>query len=528
MNEKEFLRNIVQNSLDGRDLKRAIVFGKKGRDRQRWLLPVTACAVAVFLVCCLVPPVRAAIVQWFNQTFHGVEDYISQPKENRGQVSDLDAMIKQAKPGEAEQAQENSIELTVTDPAWQDWADKLDPQIGDVYFDGEKLVVAFDMGGGAAEFLGDRYMSLENDIVPFPDQVGFMSGYVTVNGKTYSLSPFVTEAPIEYKKYMQYETEDSTEGEIPHEEGNEFITNEGKQELLDAKSVLFTATVDLDLPSVDNSKESMSAEDYAAWQDVIEEWRKNDPLYDPEHYSVWDPTMRMEGVQNIEISVPLSYTDYSVPGVVEHKDQYGESIRYKGGLIGMLRIRCSIDPEEGYANIKTYEIGKTMDFSGEGRFKTYDNISDPGYAICNNITKDLSGVALHVKRMVVSSSGTKLYIGVTCPDYWTDIEKGGFLGSLTFVPYAGESRIPSSGEQYGLEEGEEDMGFYMELDILPSELETIDTIRLVPVLSRYAGYDGVPFEEGKPTKIKEDEILGWQEKWGELTRCTFDFQIDRS
>ena len=63
------------------------------------------------------------------------------------------------------------------------------------------------------------------------------------------------------------------------------------------------------------------------------------------------------------------------------------------------------------------------------------------------------------------------------------------------------------------------------LNMLPSELQAIDTFEIVPILSRYTGYDDVPYVEGEPTRIKQDEVKGWQEDSTELTDCSLKFSL---
>lgn len=38
----------------------------------------------------------------------------------------------------------------------------------------------------------------------------------------------------------------------------------------------------------------------------------------------------------------------------------------------------------------------------------------------------------------------------------------------------------------------------------------MDSREIELVLSRFAGYDDVPYAEGEPTRIKQDDVDGWQ------------------
>ena len=114
-------------------------------------------------------------------------------------------------------------------------------------------------------------------------------------------------------------------------------------------------------------------------------------------------------------------------------------------------------------------------------------------------------------------------MSLTCPDDWNELDKRCFLGSLIPTVRGDGEVLPVSGEQYGLEEAGEDQGMCIYLKLLPSEVAAVDSFEIGWTLEHFTGYDDVPYVEGQPTRIRKDDVDGWQADSEELTDCSLAF-----
>jgi hypothetical protein len=480
------------------------------RKRLRWILPAAACLVAIAVICAAIPPVRAAIAKWFTVN-HSVEDYLAQPESARPSTPELETMIAQTMP--EDKTASNSIEIAGIAPEWQAWADKLRPTIGDVLFDGQKLMVSFDMGGGAGELvlggcLGEKDTS-------FPVGISFNNpGYVIMNGEKYGYGAGTDMASSEYESYMSCIGEDGR------------LSEEGKTLAETDDSVPFTVTIDLTratenfLADIDSLTQGLTKEEKEAQLETIARLEEYDPDFTSEEYQT--PPAELTGVQQVEVHLPLVATDFSTPSKVDE-----DGIYYSGEIIGMVKLCFSFDPAAGYANVNSYEIKQTGEFKGEVTYAWADWESDPDYATFVNKTIDMAGVEVTVKRVECFATGAELYVSLTCPDDWNELDKRCFLSSLIPTVSGDGEVLPVSGEQYGLEEAGEDQGMCIHLKMLPSEVAAVDSFKIGWMLEHYTGYDDLPYVEGQPTRIKKDEVDGWQADSEELVGCAVSFTLKK-
>jgi hypothetical protein len=63
------------------------------------------------------------------------------------------------------------------------------------------------------------------------------------------------------------------------------------------------------------------------------------------------------------------------------------------------------------------------------------------------------------------------------------------------------------------------------LKLLPSEVKAIKEFGIELTLSRFSGYDDVPYVEGEPTQIKKEDVKGWQEDSETLDDCALSFSL---
>ncbi len=503
--EHQLYKQAIGSLLPDQDSIRSKVLRMKTatttRRPHRWLIPVAAGIVALAVVCVSVPSVRAAIAQWFTVN-RSVQNYIAQPADIRPSTPELDAIIDETMPEET--VMPNSIEIVKIVPDWQEWADKLNPTLGDVFFDGKELMVSFNMGGGAPELImgGNGNQS--------PYQIGIsMSnpGYVILNGKKVAHSVSSHLADSDYIKYLSYINNDGS------------VSDEGIKLIEADKSVSFTTTIDF---THTKSEDAIKAEDLPAehreqYYEDIKKVQAYDPEYNPKEFLAG--SNKLEGIQLVEIHIPLMVTDYAAPIKVD------DMLVHQSEIIGIMKLCFSFDPSAGYKNMQSYIIDKSVEFIGEGTYAWADRDSDPDYITFVNKTVDMAGVKMTAKRMDCYASGAELYVSITCPESWSELDKQCFLHSLIPSVKGDGTKLNTSGEQYGLEENGEDLGMCIYLDMLASELDAIDTFEIELILSRFAGYDDVPYVEGEPTKIKKDDVKGWQEESTVLKDCTLTFKI---
>ncbi len=504
--EHQFYKVAISGMLPGRDsirnkvLKQGVT-AERARSARRWLIPVAAGIAMLAVVCVSVPSVRAAIAQWFTVN-HSIQNYIVQPENARPSTPELDTIIDKTMTDET--AVSSSIEIASIAPEWQAWADKLTPSLGDMFFDGKELMVSFNMGGGAGELI------MGGNGVNCPYKIGVSlnnPGYVILNGEKVAHSVNSQLADSDYLEYNSYIKHDGS------------ISDEGMALIEADENVAFTATVDFTHSKNNNAikAEDLPEADREKYYKEIQRIQAYDPDYDPKEFKAG--SNKLEGIQQVEIHIPLMATDFSSSTEVN-----GMIVR-QSDIIGMVRLCFGFDPAAGYQNMQSYEINKSVEFSGKGTYAWADRDSDPGYVTFVNKAVDLAGVTMTAKRMDCYASGAELYVSITCPDSWDELDKQNFLRSLIPTVKGDGTRLNTSGEQYGLQENGEDFGMCIYLDMLASELDAIETFEIEMILSRFAGYDDVPYVEGQPTKIKKDDVKGWQEESITLEDCTLSFTL---
>ena len=387
--EHQFYRSALDGLLPGRESirRKALKQAEHSRPRRRlrWILPAAACLVAIAVICAAVPPVRAAIAKWFTVN-HSVEDYLAQPESARPSTPELDTIIAQTMPEET--AAVNSIEIASIAPEWQAWADKLNPSIGDVLFDGKELMVSFDMGGGAGELvLGGN--------AAYPVAVSFGNpGYMILNGGKYDYSMSTDYVGSEYDSYFSHIGEDGR------------LSEEGEKLAEEDDSVRFTAIIDFSRPA---TSQWIAPEDWpedlpeGSWEEhlaFIAKMQQYDPDYAPAEFKA--APEKLTGVQQAELHLPLIATDYTKPSRVDEDGMY-----YSGVPIGMVKLCFSFDPAAGYTNVNSYEINQTGEFKGEGTYAWADWDSDPDYVTFVNKTIDMAGVKVTVKARGMLRDGRR-------------------------------------------------------------------------------------------------------------------------
>lgn len=510
--EHQLYKEAIEGLLPNRDKIQKKVLGqgpvsRLNTKRRKWLIPVAASLLALILVCATVPSVRAAISQWFSRNY-SVQNYLAQPEEARPSTPELDTIIEQTMPEETQL--KNSIEIATIAPEWKEWADNLNPSVGDIFFDGKRLMVSFDMGGGAGEFvIGGNIMDDQ-----YPIGITFSNpGYMILNGEKYAYSMYAGVSDSEYIDYLNHVDED---GHL----------SDDISVLVDAdESVPFTATIDLSRKiesrpvTVDSFPEGYE-DDYKVYMEYVDRLQQYDSDFTPGEYKT--AADKLTGIQHAEIHLPLIATDFSTPSKV---DDDGNS--YQGMCIGMMKICFSFEPEAGYNTLQSYEINRTIKLKGEGTYAWADWDSDPDYVTFVNKTIDMSGVTVKAKRIDCYASGAELYMSITCPDEWDEKDKQCFLGNLTPNVTGEGIDLRTSGERHGFEEEGEDLGMCIGLNMLPSEIEAINTYGITLTLGRFSGYDDVPYVEGEPTRIKKEDVKGWQEDSQTLDDCVLRFSLNK-
>ena len=512
--EREFYREAVSAGLPAKEDIRAKVLGgaRQKRKKHSWLAPVAACLLGAVVICTAVPPVRAAITQWFRDNF-SVENYLAQPAEERPSTPELDAVIEKSAP--EEKIAWSGIEITNVAPEWQEWVAALNPGVGDVFFDGRTIIAGFDMGGGAMEFMNDYYWNDDNPIsVSFND-----IDYFTMNGEKYGHSPRVDISWSVVDSYAKYHIE-NPDGE-QRKPGDGSLTAEGYEKLLSAESVPFTVTISHD--DYNNIMDTLAASEGREYDELlsyVNERKKSDPEYTPEEFKFFDADTQLDGVQNVEVR--LDMTAYDHHDFAETEDGYIELTK-DPVRIATLVLKFSFNPDAGTGNDGSFEINAVKELSGDVTYNFSQR--EDGYVTVYNKTQSLDGGSIAVKNLNSHLTGAELYISLKLPDGWTAAEKESFIN--TFVPkvLGDGAQLPSSGMQFGLAEDGEDEGLCISLDMLPSELEAIKKFEIVPIVGYYTGYDNAEFVEGVPTKISEGDFTGWQEESTELTDNTLKFTL---
>lgn len=434
-----------------------------------WVIPAIACTCAAIVICTAVPSVRAAITQWFKENF-SVQNYVAQPAEQRQDTPELEAIISQTMPEQADSQAENSIELVNVAPEWQELADNLKPSIGDIYYDGRELIVGFDMGGGVAEFLNGWYWDQDHTAsVMFGDKHTFL-----MNSNEYQYAIRTEPMWDIYEQYAQYIEGGSLDGDG-------YLSQAGWDAMKNATTMPFTATIDFS-----------------------------------------EQPLQLDGIQTVEVELPLLASDRKNDILTEdgHLQSSGEVTE-----AGKVKIVFSFDPQAGKDNIQTYEINQSKNFVGEKKYCWLDRESEPGFVTLVNKTVDLSGVNMTISRMDVFKSDGELYVELTMPDDWGELDKENFLNNMIPIVLADGNKVSS--DMTWLDQDGVDAVIRIKIDMLPSEIQATKNFEVVPILTYFTEYDNAEYVEGEPMKLLSEEMTGYDVEDVTLENCTIEFDINQ-
>lgn len=471
-NEYRIYKEAIKNTLPNQEkikrdvLDKAAVAENKTRSL-RWLMPVAACALTAVIICTSVPSVRAAIAQWFSVN-HSVQDYVAQPEEDRPSTPELDVIIEETKPDNTE---DWNIEILNVSPEWQEWVDTLNPTLGDVFFDGQELIVAADLGSGNIEFWDDTSATLSMG----------NPGYIIMNGDKYAYNV-------------------SADG----------IMCTSK----------FTATIDFTRMTDQTAGfDGWTQDQKQSFMECVKDVQTYDSQFTPFEFLVMEEDIEFDGVQQVEINLPLIMTDFTSPTEVDDTGAL-----YQGEVIALMKLKFSFNPKAGKASHQVFEINQTVEFSGEGRFGIHDHFSEKGYLTLYNKTCDMSGIKMTVKQMKTKPTGAELYISFTFPDDWSWLDKYSFHDSLRLAIFGDGVELAEDTARWDLAEIGEDIGGRICLMMLPSEIDAIETFEIQMELFHYIGYDDIPYVEGQPTRMIRDGS-GHQSEGELLHNFTLEFTL---
>lgn len=514
--ETRFYKKAVQldeNMLN--DIKQKAMNQARSNKVRRVLLPITVCLLVAITVCFAVEPVRAAILSWFNGN-HSVGDYVAQPKESRESNAELDAIIAKTNTG-----QKGTLEFRNMLPEWQEWADSLDPKMGDIFYDGEELIFTFDLGGGVEQFIID---SMLGDIakVEGKERIGLSfssSGYILIDGKKYEAYSWALPSESETDKiYSAYASGDA-EPLTP-------LSQQDWEEIRSINSLMFSGVVDMSPTpeAAPNWQPTLSAEEAAESEANIKKAQSFDKEFDPDSFLPIVEGMKLSGEQQVELNMPIIATYYD-------KEIQGDGwISYEGEQLGILNVKFSFNAYDGAGQENAYNINKTFDMKGEAKIGYTDSESEPGYTTAMNKTLDLAGVQVEVKKLVQKPTGADLHFALTCPEDWNDLdrhslkERTGFVGLNPRI-YADGAEVPSGGRTAGLNENGDDQDYVYHIKMLPSEIANIKEFEIRWETSYYQGFDKAEFKDGDIMRIKNEDWTGYQTDGYELDDNRMKFSI---
>lgn len=95
--------------------------------------------------------------------------------------------------------------------------------------------------------------------------------------------------------------------------------------------------------------------------ECVKDVQKYDSQYTPFEFLIMEEEIEFDGVQQVEINLPLIMTDFTNPTEV---DDTGAS--YQGEVVALMKLEFSFNPKAGKASHQVFEINQTVEFSGEG------------------------------------------------------------------------------------------------------------------------------------------------------------------
>ena len=127
--------------------------------RPLWLIPVAAVFLAGVAVASI-PDARAAVALFFDRLFR-IEDYMSEDKEDRAQISEIESIIQTPLP--AQTLSEGNTQQAVFSDISPDapFMNDIGVEVTETLYDGEQLIIGATVTGDFG-FLLDRDMSLSH------------------------------------------------------------------------------------------------------------------------------------------------------------------------------------------------------------------------------------------------------------------------------------------------------------------------------------------------------------------------------
>lgn len=155
MTEHEFFTESVQdNIVDSERIRAEILSADTGRRRNasRLLFPLVACFLCILIAVACIPEARAEVLSWFGWSTTP-QDYLGKEPQAREDAAQVDALITEADPGDAN---------TVTDAGDFDRVSellksRLDVSLLEAIYDGDCVYVTMDLGGGFGVWLIENY-----------------------------------------------------------------------------------------------------------------------------------------------------------------------------------------------------------------------------------------------------------------------------------------------------------------------------------------------------------------------------------
>lgn len=484
------------------------------RKKISWAIPAACCILAAVVICIAVPPVRAAIQRFFDREYT-VQNYVAKPQEERLGAPELETAINATMTQGEDENAVSSVEILNVVPKWQAWADSLSPQMGDILFDGDKLIASFDMGGGARELLMGRPVEFGGDALRYEISFGNL-GYMALNGQKYAYNMYSEPTEPSFDKFAAYYDEDFN-----------FIQTEESLSAVDsATSVPCAVTVDFkENHSPFQNYSGLSEQEKADMDEYISEAQAFDPAFIPSEIMP-APEGRLEGIQHVEISLPLMLVDYGAP---EHASQEVLGATYTATQIGLVKLTFSFDPAFGYESkqlitgASASAFGEQVVLEGAYPFMFSEwNESDEASTLWNE-ELDLSGAIVTGTEIEIGPAETLITATIEPPAHWDDETLHSVVPYSIGLSLLGDGQNLPYGGEFGITEaGSRTIVAKFELNMLPSEIRQISEYTLVPYVSFLADSEGKQVPLGQKMSGKD----GWKTESILLEEYAIKFTID--
>ncbi|MEF9989176.1 MAG: hypothetical protein RR716_01510 [Christensenellaceae bacterium] len=459
--ERKFYKETLKGVLpDTEKIRRNIIScAKKQPSKNKWYIPVAICACAVITLCVAVPPVRAAITQWFAGQF-GINNHLAASPEERAYIPEVDDIIKNTMTAPTDKVSVNSAKITSIVPEWQEWADNLNLQLGDILFDGKQLIITCDMGTVLSSFL-------------FPDSEGSASrndeygvtlgnsGYIILNGEKYIANVLTVPTgdvtnPDEKAIYSIMANFECAEN-----------TYEGYQRYRN-------------LPDTDEATQFHNS--YVAIR------KQFDADYEQLDFKV--SPQKLDGMQHAVLNLPIMVIDSP-----EQVIKYESGTEHIPRQIGVLTLNFSFDPAAGYESVNTNELSNMVTFSGTGIYENHDTVDGKTDFSLQEI--DYTGVTLALKEVTSSATGTNITVEINCPDGWDENTTTNFFRSLNLKFTADGNEFQHTTMGNVSESGNADYEYTFLLSMLESETKAVNEFCITPQLTHAVDLNEEKLEIGK-------------------------------